>query len=201
MGGDQAVRVTFEHGVNVTLPAENADALTELLAAERRHFDNAHPGGSGLCAHCHGTGLAVGDQVAPGARRALELRHLLVTAEALVLERELGGWVEPLYVWDVFEATEPARFTPAEVNAAIRAAIARHQLEDVAVVEHSWNPDWHCVVHGECGDGEICCSACANLAPARVSFCTVAPPGAGRVDPNPLASIITHLTHHGNELR
>ncbi|MQS17955.1 hypothetical protein F7Q99_38655 [Streptomyces kaniharaensis] len=168
MGPDhQVVMLTVGSGLggaqaDVEVPVGNATAITELLATERQQFQNAHPDQSGQCAHCRGTGQVGADRLTAEAveRRAVELRHLTVTAEAMVLGRHLTGWNEPVYTSEVHEATYPAKFTAAEVSAAIDAAVARYGLQDVAQVETAREPEWHCTQHGEWGDGEYACTYC-----------------------------------------
>ncbi|MEU3573077.1 hypothetical protein AB0E96_32330 [Kitasatospora sp. NPDC036755] len=175
MGPDhQVVILTIGGGLggaqaDVEVPVANAAAITALLTVEQQQFRNAHPDQSGQCAHCRGTGLARADQ--PGTpeqveRGPLELRHLAAAAEAEVLKRHLYGWSEPLYVIDVCTAVG-ARYSWGEVRSAIDAAVARHGLQSVALVEEVREeqydgPDWHCAHHGELGNGEPACTGCAE---------------------------------------
>jgi len=158
IGGGLAGSIT-----DVSVPVDTADAITGLIERELDNNKAAHPDQSGQCAHCRGTGLAAPGRLLPEALdgRALELRYLTSVVETLVLERILtGGWNEPLYLSEVHEQAAPGRYTPAEVQAAIGAAIAQHGLEDVADVRDYREPDWHCVVHGEWGDGGYACGYC-----------------------------------------
>ncbi|RGD55388.1 hypothetical protein DR950_41740 [Kitasatospora xanthocidica] len=175
MGPDhQVVMLTVGGGLggaqaDVEVPVGNAAAITELLAVERQQFQNAHPDQSGQCAHCRGTGLVGADRPDTPEqveRRLLELRHLAAAAEAEVLKRHLYGWPEPVYIIDVCKAVG-ARYDWEEVRSAIDAAVARHGLQSVALVEEVRperydEPDWHCAHHGELGNGEPACTGCAE---------------------------------------